>query len=320
MSQVRAVTPELGRGVLASSLGLRAGERLLVVTDTLTQAIGQALFEGGLQAGAEGVMSVIEPTGRHGSEPPAAAAAAMLQADVIVCPTRFSLSHTQARHHASEAGARVATMPGIHEEMFFDGPITADHAGVERRTLELQRLLTEAEEAVIVSGDGSELRFSLRGRSGRASTGRFLVPRAWGNLPSGEAYLAPVEGSGQGELVVNASVANIGRLQEPLKLRLRDGLLVEAEGEAADRLLELLGDAPAARNLAEFGIGTNEKARITGVILEDEKALGTIHLAFGDNSTFGGTVRAGVHIDTVIQGPTVYLDDLQILGEGRLLI
>jgi leucyl aminopeptidase (aminopeptidase T) len=65
---------------------------------------------------------------------------------------------------------------------------------------------------------------------------------------------------------------------------------------------------------------TNEKARITGVILEDEKALGTIHLAFGDNSTFGGTVKAGVHIDTVIHGPTVYLDDLQILGGARLLV
>jgi leucyl aminopeptidase (aminopeptidase T) len=320
MISPRAVTPELGRSVLESSLGLLSGERLLVVTDTLTQSIGQALFEGGLEAGARAVMTVIEPSGRNGMEPPEAAAAAMLHADVLVCPTRFSLSHTQARHRATETGARVATMPGIHEGMFFDGPITADHAEVERRTIELQRLLTGAEEARVLSGEGSELRFSLRGRSGRASTGRFLAPGAWGNLPSGEAYLAPLEGTAQGELVVNASVAGIGLLPEPLTLRLRDGLLAEAGGEAGRRLLELLGDGPGVRNLAEFGIGTNEKARITGVILEDEKALGTIHLAFGDNSTFGGTVRAGVHIDTVIQGPTVYLDDLQILGGGRLLV
>jgi len=164
------------------------------------------------------------------------------------------------------------------------------------------------------------LRFSIRGRDGHASTGRCLEPGAWGNLPSGEAYLAPVEGSAEGELVVNASVAGVGRLQQPLRLRIRRGQLVEADGESGTKLLAILGDADAARNVAEFGIGTNEKARITGVVLEDEKAMGTIHIAFGDNSTFGGTVRAGVHIDVVVQGPDVYLDDHQILDAGRLLV
>ncbi|HZU18152.1 MAG TPA: aminopeptidase [Candidatus Dormibacteraeota bacterium] len=315
-----AVTPDLARGVLESSLALKAGERLVVVTDTPTLPIGQALFEGGLQAGAVAVLTVIAPTGRNGAEPPPAAAAAMLGADVLVCPTRFSLSHTQARLRATEAGARVATMPGVHAGMFFDGPITADHAEVARRTLALQRLLTAAQHVLVRSGSGSELRFSIQGREGRASTGRLVTPGAFGNLPSGEAYLAPLEGTAEGELVVNASVAGIGRLESPMRLVIRSGELVEADGAAGGRLLELLGERPGARNLAEFGIGTNERARITGVILEDEKAIGTIHIAFGDNSTFGGTVRAGVHIDTVIQGPDVFLDDVQILGGGQLLV
>lgn len=320
-AEQRKVDPALARSVLESSLGLKSGERLVVVTDTLTQDIGEAFFEGGVQAGANAVMVVITPTGRSGAEPPDAAAAAMLHSDVLVCPTKFSLSHTQARHRATQAGARVATMPGIHAGMFFDGPITADVSAVERRTLELQRLLTQASNVRVLSEAGkSELRFSIRGRSGHASTGRCLEPGAWGNLPSGEAYLAPAEGTAEGELVVNASVAGIGLLQQPLRLRISDGQLVEADGETGARLLAILGDARAARNVAEFGIGTNEKARITGVVLEDEKALGTIHIAFGDNSTFGGTVRAGVHIDVVVQGPDVYLDDHQILDAGRLLV
>jgi leucyl aminopeptidase (aminopeptidase T) len=320
-AEQRKVDPALARSVLESSLGLKSGERLVVVTDTLTQEIGEALFQGGVQAGATAVMVVITPTGRSGAEPPEAAAAAMVHADVLVCPTKFSLSHTQARHKATQAGARVATMPGIHAGMFFDGPITADFAQVERRTLELERLLTQASEARIVSGGGkSELRFSIRGRSGLASTGRCLEPGSWGNLPSGEAYLAPVEGTAEGVLVVNASVAGIGRLQQPLRLCIRKGQLVEADGESGTKLLAILGDAAAGRNVAEFGIGTNEKARITGVVLEDEKAMGTIHIAFGDNSTFGGTVRAGVHIDVVVQGADVYLDDHQILDAGRLLV
>ncbi len=317
----RKVDPALARSVLESSLGLKSGERLVVVTDTLTKEIGEALFEAGVQAGANAVMVVITPTGRSGAEPPAAAAAAMVYADVLVCPTKYSLSHTQARHAATQSGARVATMPGIHPGMFFDGPITADFAQVERRTLALQQLLTAASEARILSGGGeSELRFSIRGREGHASSGRCLEPGSWGNLPSGEAYLAPVEGTAKGELLVNASVAGIGRVEQPLRLRISKGQLIEAEGETGKRMLAILGDTAAARNVAEFGIGTNDKARITGVVLEDEKAMGTIHIAFGDNSTFGGTVRAGVHIDVVVQGADVYLDDHQILDAGRLLV
>jgi len=320
VSHEQRVTPELARRVLESSFALKSGERLVVVTDTLTQPIGEALLEGGLQAGAIGVMAVIAPTGRNGMEPPPAAAAAMVQADVLVCPTKYSLSHTQARLAATRAGARVGTMPGIHPAMFFDGPIAADYAEVERRTLALQTLLTRASTARIVTGEGSELRFSIAGRDGLASTGRLATRGAFGNLPSGEAYLAPVEGTAEGELIVNASCAMLGRLEAPMRLRISGGNLVGAEGPDGRRLLEALGDRPEARNVAEFGIGTNEKARITGVILEDEKTIGTIHIAFGDNSTFGGTVQAGVHIDTVIQGPEVFLDDIQILGGGRLLV
>jgi len=320
MSDDRQVTAELARSVLESNLALREGERLVVVADTLTEEIGRALFQAGVDAGADAVLVLIPPTGRNGKEPPDAVAGAMAGADVLVCPTRFSLSHTQARARATESGARVATMPGIHPGMFFDGPITADHAEVERRTERLKELLTDADDVRIETGDGAVLTFSIAGRTGRGSTGRFLTSGAWGNLPSGEAYIAPVEGSATGELVVNASVAGLGVLDEPMRLRIEDGLLVGADGDAGAKLLELLGETTASRNVAEFGIGTNEKARITGVILEDEKKAGTIHIAFGDNSTFGGTVQAGVHIDTVILAPEVTVGSTQILAGGELLV
>lgn len=320
MSDVRQVTAELASSVLDSNLALQKGERLVVVTDTLTEEIGRALFQAGVDAGADAVLVLIPPTGRNGKEPPDAVAGAMAGADVLVCPTRFSLSHTQARARATDSGARIATMPGIHPGMFFDGPITADHAEVERRTERLKELLTEANDVRIETGDDAVLTFSIAGRAGRGSTGRFLTAGAWGNLPSGEAYVAPLEGTANGELVVNASAAGLGVLDEPMRLRIENGLLVEADGPAGDELLALLGDTPASRNVAEFGIGTNEKARITGVILEDEKKVGTIHIAFGDNSTFGGTVQAGVHIDTVILGPEVSLDDTRILSGGELLV
>lgn len=314
------VSVESARSLLETSLGLRRGERLVVLTDTLTHQIGQALFEAGLEVGASAVLVVIPPSHCNGAEPPIAAAAAMVDADVLVCPTAFSLSHTQARLRATQSGARVGTMPGIQPAMFANGPIAADPVAVERRTLRLAELLSDAERVCVRSGDGATLDLSISGREGRASTGRLLAPGAFGNLPSGEAYLAPVEGTANGDLVVNASVAGLGKLAESLRLRISDGLLAEVVGPGGERLLELLGESREARNVAELGIGTNEKARITGVILEDEKALGTIHIAFGDNSTFGGTVQAGVHIDAVILGPEVMLDDTRVLADGRLLV
>ncbi len=60
---------------------------------------------------------------------------------------------------------------------------------------------------------------------------------------------------------------------------------------------------PGPGTLAELGIGTNDRARVTGVILEDEKIYGTVHIALGSNDTFGGTVAAGIHVDGIITRP-----------------
>ena len=71
-------------------------------------------------------------------------------------------------------------------------------------------------------------------------------------------------------------------------------------------------------NLAEFGIGTNPKAKLIGNVLEDEKVLGTCHIALGDNSTFGGRVNAGIHVDGIIKHPTIKLDGKIVMREGEL--
>lgn len=185
------------------------------------------------------------------------------------------------------------------DDMFMNGAIAADYPKVKALTEEVTAMLTAAKQ-VRVEKDGYSLSFTIEGRDGVPSTGMYLNPGASGNLPSGEAYIAPLEGTAQGQIVVDGSVAGIGALNEPLLLTVQDGRLVAAEREAGKPLLEMLGEGDG-RMLAEFGIGTNDKAPITGVVLEDEKVYGTIHVAFGSNNTFGGTVAAGVHIDGVIQ-------------------
>jgi leucyl aminopeptidase (aminopeptidase T) len=162
----------------------------------------------------------------------------------------------------------------------------------------------------------------IAGRKAHASHGLFREKGQGGNLPTGEAYLAPLEGKAQGVVVVDGSMAGIGMLQTPLRIVVRDGFAEEVSGGAeVEKLLELWAiHGRLSRNVAEFGIGTNDKARITGVILEDEKVLGTIHIAFGDNASMGGSVAVQSHLDGLVRSPTVWLDERVIMKDGVLLV
>lgn len=304
--------------MLADCLGLKAGETFLVVSDDTKKELAESLYEAGKRMGAEAMLVVMKERGKSGEEPPAAVTAAMASAQAVVCITKHSLTHTQARKQAAAAGARVATMPGITEDMFLEGAIAADYTQVKVLTEKVTGLLTQSRKVRIEKG-GYSLEFSTQGREGVPSTGMYLEPGQSGNLPSGEAYIAPIEGSAEGKIVVDGSIAGIGKLAGPIVLSVERGRLIGAEGdEEGQKLLGMLGEGDG-RLLGEFGMGTNEKARITGVVLEDEKVYGTIHVAFGSNNTFGGVVAAGVHLDCVVGKPDVYLDDQLIMKAGELL-
>ncbi|UFJ39257.1 aminopeptidase [Brevibacillus humidisoli] len=304
--------------VLQNCLGLKENEQVLIVADDKKKEIGEALYEAAKQLGAEALLMVMQERQKSGEEPPQTVSEAMKQADVAVCVTEHSLTHTQARKQAVAAGTRVATMPGITPDMFLEGAIAADYQQVKELTDKVTGYLTRGRQVKIVK-DGCELNFSIEGRPGVPSTGVYLNPGESGNLPSGEAYIAPLEGTASGKILVDGSIAGIGKIDAPLLLTVEDGRLVSAEGPAGEKLLSMLGEQDG-RLLGEFGIGTNDKARITGVVLEDEKVYGTIHVAFGSNVTFGGTVQAGVHIDLVVNQPDVYIDDVKLLDKGRMMV
>lgn len=279
------------KAILMNCLALQANETFLVVADERKRDIGEAIWEAGKQLGAEAMLMVMKEREKSGQEPPAAVAAAMKSADVVVCVTQHSLTHTKARKEAAANGTRLATMPAITEDMFLAGAISADYTQVKALTERVTEMLTRASTVRIEKG-GKSLTFSIADRNGVPSTGMYVNPGESGNLPSGEAYIAPLEGTAEGQILVDGSIAGIGKIDSPLLLTVQNGRITEAEGTSAERLLQMLGDQDG-RMLGEFGIGTNDKARITGVVLEDEKVYGTIHVAFGSNNTFGGTIVAG---------------------------
>jgi leucyl aminopeptidase (aminopeptidase T) len=306
------------RAVVRECLVVKEGEEALIVCNPATQSIGERLRAEAANAGAESVLAVIAERPSHGAEPPRTVADAMAAADVVMAPTVQSLSHTAARKRASEVGARCATLPGVTEEMLAR-VMTADMEGLRRKGEAVAEALDRASEARISDDNGTDLRLDLSGRKAIPDAGDLSERGAFGNLPCGEGFISPA--GGEGTLVVDGSIAAIGLVDEPVELVLEGGHLTSARGGQGMAFMELLTvHGEDGTNVAELGIGTNERAILTGEVLEDEKIQGTCHVAFGASAGIGGTVQVPVHLDCIVMKPTVELDGEPIVREGELLV
>ena len=317
------MTAELDRAVktvVRQCMGIQPGEDVLVVCNPVTEEIGALMRIEAQGEGADATLAVISERESAAAEPPAPVAAAMAAADVVLAPTIQSLSHTAARKVASDAGVRIGTLPGVTEEML-SRLMTGDLEEIRRRGWAIVTALNRASEVHITCAHGSDLRIGLEGRMGIVDAGELGNRGAFGNLPCGEGFIAPLEGTTEGTLVVDGSIAEIGLLDTPVELTIREGNLVEATGPDGEHLMELLtAHGVDGTNVAELGIGTNEEAILTGNILEDEKIFGTCHLAFGASAAIGGTVQVPVHLDCVVLEPTVEIDGETIVSGGDLLV
>jgi leucyl aminopeptidase (aminopeptidase T) len=259
----------------------------------------------------------MDPREMDGNEPPAPIAAALAACDVFIAPTTRSLSHTTARKRASDGGARGATMPGVTEEMLAR-VMAVDFDVMAARSRAVAKLLDGADAAHITCPRGSDLKLDLTGREGIADDGDLTARGAFGNLPCGEGFIAPLGGEGR---VVASSVGPLGISEEPATLTVHEGHLVTAEGGLGPqwlKLLEVHGDR--GHNLAELRVGTNDRAQLTGLVLEDEKILGTVHVAFGASAGIGGTVAVPIHLDVVVLDPTLEVDGEPVLEDGRFVL
>jgi leucyl aminopeptidase (aminopeptidase T) len=343
-SQKEAITQGV-MDMLRVNMGLKSGEALLVVTDAPRPVDWQNEIQTKLKAMAErtflarlvaeiGTDEFPEcsvayrpflATGRHGAELDEDTAAYMREADVVLAITTYSLSHTNARTGAIQTGTRVASMPEFEARMLEPGgPMAADYRQIAADCQVFADLLTSAKEVVVRAPHGTDLSFSVEGRPGRMDAGLYgTEPGLWGNLPAGETYAIPLEGTAEGRLVAPAGWYPY--LEEDMVFRFEKGEVVELAGGGAvgDKfrgLLKLGEDDPmykARRNLAELGIGTNPNARKPDNVLEAEKIKGTVHIAIGDNIHMGGTVEADLHDDFVQPRPDLYLDGEPVILNGE---
>jgi len=325
------ISNEAVLNVVRYNMGLRPGESVLVMSDVpsqkdwvgpeakLRKLIDRAHFARKVHAilcehlhGHKIDYACYPSTGMSGTEPPKDTAELLLQYDVILLMTTHSLSHTDAREEASRLGHRIASMPGIEPGMFTPyGPMAADYAQVEKDCLRIAAVLDAGSDARVTTPLGTDLRFSIAGRKGGPDTGVYRDTGDWGNLPGGETFAAPLEGTAQGALVVGAGW--YPGLAENMTLTFADGLVTDVKGGGAvgDDFRRLLfsPDSPAhRRNCAELGVGTNPNAKRVDNTLEAEKIKGTVHIAIGDSSHLGGVTPSDLHADFVLEHPSLYID------------
>ena len=300
-------------------LGVRPTDDVLILCNEEQRAIAESLA---MAAGGRArLVRVLEyPTlTRDGEEPPAFVGEAMAEATVILAPTAFSLSHTRARMEATRRGARIATMPGITPAIFRRA-LPVAYGALKRAGEQIAAELSAASTCRVTSPAGTDVVLTLERRTAICDDGDLRAEAAWGNLPAGEAFIAPIETKGDGTIVFDGALAGYGMLREPLRVTLAGGRAIDADGEAAQWLLDTLdAGGPTGRLIAELGIGTNPRATLTGNILEDEKVVGTAHLAFGTSVSIGGANVSSVHVDGVLLRPTVELDGSALISDGRRL-
>jgi aminopeptidase len=302
-------------------MGAKQNEKILVVTDEPLRTLGYSLWKAAKDFGNEVLLTEILPRTSNGEEPPAEVAELMKKFDVVFCPTSKSLTHTDARRSASALGVRIATLPGVTEEIMVRC-MNADYHAIAKRTYALCALMEHTSIIRVTSPAGTDMTLPIKGRTAHASSGLFYEKGQSGNLPTGEAYLAPLEHQSQGVVVIDGSMAGVGIVKNPIRIVVNAGYATEISGgDEAETLKQLLEPhGKDAYNVAEFGIGTNDKAIITGKIIEDEKVMGTIHIAFGDNKSMGGTVRVASHLDGLVKQPTVWFDEKMIMKDGKFTI
>lgn len=303
-------------------MGTKPDEKILVITDEQKREIGLALHENAIRLGYYSLLVEMKSGKINGEEPPAVVAELMQKFDVVLCPTAKSLTHTNARRSASANGVRVATFPGITKDVMIRG-MNANYKKIAALSIKLKEILEKGKYIRVTAPAGTDISFSIEGRTAYASKGLFHAKGESGNLPTGETFLAPVEGTANGIFVVDGSMAGLGLIKNAnIRIEVENGYATKISGGTLARKLkqQLNAAGKDAYNIAEFGIGTNDSAKLSGVLLEDEKVMGTIHIALGNNVSMGGSINVPIHLDGVVKKPTVWLDDKLLMKEGKLLV
>lgn len=285
------------------ALKLKTKERIGIIFDfnysSLVQQLSRIFFDNQIEC----ILKKIEPLEKPGQLLGKEIDDWMKDFSALIFLTKNSPTHSKETQEAAKLGKKIITMPGILLESFSKGAMTVSLNETQELTKILIEKIEKFREFLVITNDnvikiirGSRAIYGIEGDA-------LQYPM---NLPDGEAFFAPLEGKSFGQF--NADF--FGPFGEDLRFTIKNGKLDKIEGFVNKGFLRIIKRNSLARNVAEFGIGTNRKALKVNNILEAEKILGSVHIGFGTNVSLGGNIETDFHMDAIILKPTVYgLDD-----------
>ena len=334
------------RNCVKECMGIGSGENVLIITDVKKLSIAEALRQAAMEIDANVSVVLLPDPGQRREMPITKLDEMLLSAlkasDVVLTPITDIASELRPfRIPIMEMAGkkryfRLGHMIDVEEESFIDGGLTANYIEIEELTDVLAEILSKAREITIISGNGAyKLEANLGGWEEIASSDCGILKRegSFGNLPAGEAFIAPKKFFDiNGEVSINLFADSVGNLVNPIILRIVKGSVTEINGEKAkeaEKFEMMLKEAEKEADekkipqgnvwkVAEIGIGTNPKAKVGRVAIETEKLKGTAHIALGDNSFMGGLIKAPIHYDLIMKRPTIEIDDKRIMDNGEI--
>ena len=317
------------RSVIRTCLQIRPFEPVLIVTDPESSAIGRALYEAAAEVTDRTLMMMMPTSNKKGREPPDYVAELMRKQDVVILATKSSLTHTKARINASRTGrTRIISMPGINENMFSIGGMTADYNALQKEISGLTSVFRRKRDVRVTSAGGTDITFSIGAKWRTDDNGICNRPGQVMNLPSGRIFVFPKEETMNGKIVIDGSWEG-NLLQEPIVMEVENGIVTDiSESEISEQINSIFAEvskplnkskAALVKTVAEFGFGMNSRAKVVGNLLEDQVVRGAAHFVLGDNSAYGGRNNIGLQMRGVILKPTIELQDIDLVKDGKII-
>jgi leucyl aminopeptidase (aminopeptidase T) len=315
--------------VIRTCLQIRPFEPVLIVTAPESSSIGRALYEAAAEVTDRTLMMMMPTSNKKGREPPDYVAELMRKQDVVILATKSSLTHTKARINASRTGrTRIISMPGINENMFSIGGMTADYNALQKEISGLTSVFRRKRDVRVTSAGGTDITFSIGAKWRTDDNGICNRPGQVMNLPSGRVFVFPKEETMNGKIVIDGSWEG-NLLQEPIVMEVENGIVTDiSESEISEQINSIFAEvskplnkskAALVKTVAEFGFGMNSRAKVVGNLLEDQVVRGAAHFVLGDNSAYGGRNNIGLQMRGVILKPTIELQDIDLVKDGKII-
>ncbi|MBB6283613.1 aminopeptidase [Geobacillus subterraneus] len=314
---------ESAYNVLKNGLQIKQNEEILILADDKQQtSLVEMFVTAGYLMGAKVGQIIFPAVAKQNDEPMRFVAASLKSVQAAVVLPKVSITHVEAIRQARKEGTRVLVCSGLDERMM-TGAVNVDYQKMSELTNRFVKLFEAADVVRVTCSNGTDVTFSVKGRPTMAVDGICNQPGQWNFAPAGTTATAPLEGTTNGTIVFDGSLAPFGIVDQPVVLEVKGGFIRNIQGgRTAQKFASLLEsyNNPNVYNIAEIGIGTNEKAELSGKLIEDERILGAFHFGVGKSLNLGGTVDAPFHTDGMILKPNVYIDGRLVVEDGKILI